>query len=150
MGTNKAEQAFYPDLHFALFPPSIQIPLLFRPDAHDRPVIHSFFARLDQVEQYAELVKPYILNDLKMQRVLHDRRKVYDILQVNRGPQAQSDTGTITHDIHAGHIHTGAHRHIEPPADPLLNPITPVSVSTLPSPPLSSRRTTSTCRCMPT
>lgn len=45
------------------------------------------------MEQYAELVKPYILNDLKMQRVLHDRRKVYDILQVNTGTQAYINMG---------------------------------------------------------
>lgn len=49
------------------------------------------------MEQYAELVKPYILNDLKMQRVLHDRRKVYDILQVNTGPQAQTHAQVHMH-----------------------------------------------------
>ena len=34
------------------------------------------------MERYSELTKPFILNDLKMQRLLHDRRKVYDLLQV--------------------------------------------------------------------
>jgi len=35
---------------------------------------------LDKVEEYTELRKPFLLNDLKMQRVLKDRRRVYDQL----------------------------------------------------------------------
>jgi len=38
---------------------------------------------LDKAEEYASLVKPYILNDLGMQRTLHDRRRVYDLLMEN-------------------------------------------------------------------
>ena len=36
---------------------------------------------LDKAEQYAKLREPYVLNDLKMQRVLMDRRRVYDLLK---------------------------------------------------------------------
>ena len=38
---------------------------------------------LAKAEAYAELVKPYVLNDLSMQRALHDRRCVYDLLMEN-------------------------------------------------------------------
>lgn len=38
---------------------------------------------LNKAEEYAALVKPYILNDLGMQRTLHDRRRVYDLLMEN-------------------------------------------------------------------
>ena len=36
---------------------------------------------LEKAEQYVELRQPYLLNDLKMQRTLMDRRRVYDLLE---------------------------------------------------------------------
>lgn len=36
---------------------------------------------LEKAEKYVNLRKPYLLNDLKMQRVLMDRRRVYDLLE---------------------------------------------------------------------
>jgi len=36
---------------------------------------------LEKAERYADLRKPFVLNDLKMQWVLKDRRKVYDLLK---------------------------------------------------------------------
>eukprot|EP00804_Cyclotella_cryptica_P009696 CCRYP_011232-RC/>CCRYP_011232-RC protein AED:0.07 eAED:0.07 QI:178/0.84/0.78/1/0.69/0.5/14/828/1553 len=36
---------------------------------------------LDKAEKYVNLRRPYLLNDLKMQRVLMDRRRVYDLLE---------------------------------------------------------------------
>lgn len=38
---------------------------------------------LGKAEAYAELRKPFLLNDLKMQRVLKDRRRVYDLLEAS-------------------------------------------------------------------
>jgi len=38
---------------------------------------------LEKAERYADLRKPFVLNDLKMQWVLKDRRKVYDLLKAN-------------------------------------------------------------------
>lgn len=38
---------------------------------------------LGKAEAYAELRKPFLLNDLKMQRVLQDRRRVYDLLEAS-------------------------------------------------------------------
>lgn len=36
---------------------------------------------LEKAEKYVTLRQPYLLNDLKMQRVLMDRRRVYDLLE---------------------------------------------------------------------
>ena len=36
---------------------------------------------LEKAEQYVSLRQPYLLNDLKMQRTLMDRRRVYDLLE---------------------------------------------------------------------
>jgi inositol hexakisphosphate/diphosphoinositol-pentakisphosphate kinase len=38
---------------------------------------------LDKAQAYADLRKPFLLNDLKMQRVLKDRRRVYDLLEAS-------------------------------------------------------------------
>ena len=38
---------------------------------------------LAKAEEYAALRKPYVINDLKMQRVLMDRRRVYDLLEAS-------------------------------------------------------------------
>lgn len=49
-------------------------------------VLIAFFSNgypLEKVEEYAELRKPFLLNDLKMQRVLKDRRRVYDLLKAS-------------------------------------------------------------------
>eukprot|EP01132_Coremiostelium_polycephalum_P000931 gene931-1175_t len=46
----------------------------------------SFFSigfPLDKVIEYSELRNPFLINDLKMQKVLQDRRKVYQILKSN-------------------------------------------------------------------
>lgn len=34
---------------------------------------------LDKALEYVELRKPYLINDLKMQRILQDRRRVYEV-----------------------------------------------------------------------
>lgn len=34
---------------------------------------------LDKVIQYVELTKPFLINDLKMQYTLKDRRRVYEV-----------------------------------------------------------------------
>eukprot|EP00934_Nitzschia_sp_Nitz4_P000211 Nitzschia sp. Nitz4//scaffold133_size116822//59458//63473//NITZ4_003808-RA/size116822-processed-gene-0.32-mRNA-1//1//CDS//3329535399//211//frame0 len=47
-------------------------------------VLIAFFSKgypLEKVKEYVELTRPFILNDLNMQTVLKDRRKVYDLLQ---------------------------------------------------------------------
>ena len=38
---------------------------------------------LDKAQAYADLRKPFLLNDLKMQRFLKDRRRVYDLLEAS-------------------------------------------------------------------
>ncbi len=38
---------------------------------------------LEKAEEYVELRKPFLLNDLKMQHVLKDRRRVYDLLEAS-------------------------------------------------------------------
>lgn len=38
---------------------------------------------LEKAEAYADLRKPLLLNDLKMQRILMDRRRVYDLLEAS-------------------------------------------------------------------
>jgi hypothetical protein len=46
----------------------------------------AFFSKgypLEKVKQYVNLRKPFILNDLEMQEVLKDRRKVYDLLEAS-------------------------------------------------------------------
>ncbi|CAN0487029.1 unnamed protein product, partial [Ectocarpus sp. 8 AP-2014] len=35
----------------------------------------------DKAKAYVKLRRPYALNNLEMQDVLHDRRKVYDLLE---------------------------------------------------------------------
>ena len=42
----------------------------------------SSFANNVQAQQYAALRKPYLINDMLMQDILLDRRKVYEQLQV--------------------------------------------------------------------
>lgn len=47
-------------------------------------VLIAFFSNgypLEKVEKYVELVNPFLVNDLKMQHVLKDRRRVYDALE---------------------------------------------------------------------
>lgn len=49
-------------------------------------VLIAFYSKgypLDKAERYAELRKPFVLNDLRMQRVLMDRRRVYDLLEAS-------------------------------------------------------------------
>ncbi len=49
-------------------------------------VLIAFFSSgypLEKAEAYAEMRKPFLLNDLKMQRVLKDRRRVYDLLEAS-------------------------------------------------------------------
>lgn len=49
-------------------------------------VLVAFFSKgypLDKAREYVKLRKPFILNDLDMQDVLKDRRKVYDLLQAS-------------------------------------------------------------------
>ena len=49
-------------------------------------VLIAFFSGgypLKKAEKYAEMHKPFLLNDLKMQRVLKDRRRVYDLLEAS-------------------------------------------------------------------
>lgn len=49
-------------------------------------VLIAFFSKgypLDKARDYVKLRKPFILNDLEMQDVLKDRRKVYDLLQAS-------------------------------------------------------------------
>ena len=41
-----------------------------------------------QAQKYAALRKPYLINDMAMQDVLLDRRRVYQKLQVRRIPNA--------------------------------------------------------------
>jgi inositol hexakisphosphate/diphosphoinositol-pentakisphosphate kinase len=46
-------------------------------------VLLAFYSKgfpLAKAEQYAELRKPFLLNDLRMQRVMLDRREVYRVL----------------------------------------------------------------------
>ena len=42
-----------------------------------------------QAQQYAALRKPYLINDMLMQDILLDRRKVYQQLQVSSEEQAR-------------------------------------------------------------
>ena len=44
---------------------------------------------LKKAEQYARLRRPFLLNDLKMQRTLLDRRLTYDVLKKNGVPTAR-------------------------------------------------------------
>ena len=44
---------------------------------------HSFGYPLEKAREYADLRKPVILNDLEMQEVIKDRRKVYDLLEAS-------------------------------------------------------------------
>ena len=53
---------------------------------HRCDVLIAFFSNgypLEKAEEYAKLRKPFLLNDLNMQRVLKDRRRVYDFLQAS-------------------------------------------------------------------
>eukprot|EP00586_Coscinodiscus_wailesii_P013259 CAMPEP_0172505166 /NCGR_PEP_ID=MMETSP1066-20121228/184139_1 /TAXON_ID=671091 /ORGANISM="Coscinodiscus wailesii, Strain CCMP2513" /LENGTH=132 /DNA_ID=CAMNT_0013281663 /DNA_START=85 /DNA_END=480 /DNA_ORIENTATION=+ len=61
--------------------------LILRADVSSWPVcdvliaFHSSGYPLDKAEKYVEMRQPFVLNDLKMQRILMDRRKVYDLLE---------------------------------------------------------------------
>jgi hypothetical protein len=44
---------------------------------------HSKGYPLDKAKEYVELRKPFILNDLGMQEVIKDRRKIYDMLEAS-------------------------------------------------------------------
>ena len=44
---------------------------------------HSKGYPLDKAKQYVKLVDPFILNDLEMQEVIKDRRKIYDLLEAS-------------------------------------------------------------------
>mmetsp|Transcript_22354 Transcript_22354/g.34107 ORF Transcript_22354/g.34107 Transcript_22354/m.34107 type:complete len:1540 (-) Transcript_22354:14-4633(-) len=47
-------------------------------------VLIAFFSNgypLEKVEKYVDLVNPFLVNDLKMQHILKDRRRVYDALE---------------------------------------------------------------------
>jgi inositol hexakisphosphate/diphosphoinositol-pentakisphosphate kinase len=44
---------------------------------------HSKGYPLDKAKQYVKLVDPFILNDLEMQQVIKDRRKIYDLLEAS-------------------------------------------------------------------
>jgi inositol hexakisphosphate/diphosphoinositol-pentakisphosphate kinase len=69
---------------------------------------------LEKAESYVALRRPYLLNDLKMQRTLMDRRRVYDLLEesgidvprhvfVSRDGYISTGTGDGTrHDRHGG------------------------------------------------
>ena len=49
-------------------------------------VLIAFFSKgypLDKAKEYVKLRKPFILNDLSMQEMLKDRRKVYDLLEAS-------------------------------------------------------------------
>jgi inositol-hexakisphosphate/diphosphoinositol-pentakisphosphate 1-kinase len=49
-------------------------------------VLVAFFSKgypLDKAKEYVKLRKPFILNDLGMQEMLKDRRKVYDLLEAS-------------------------------------------------------------------
>ena len=49
-------------------------------------MLHSTFVlslAFSQAQQYAALRKPYLINDMLMQDILLDRRKVYQQLQVS-------------------------------------------------------------------
>jgi inositol-hexakisphosphate/diphosphoinositol-pentakisphosphate 1-kinase len=49
-------------------------------------VLIAFFSKgypLDKAKEYVKLRKPFILNDLGMQEMLKDRRKVYDLLEAS-------------------------------------------------------------------
>ncbi len=58
-------------------------------DVEDWPICHvlvAFYSKnypLEKVQRYAELRKPFILNDLNMQRLMKDRRRVYDLLEAS-------------------------------------------------------------------
>ncbi|XP_026445182.1 inositol hexakisphosphate and diphosphoinositol-pentakisphosphate kinase VIP1-like, partial [Papaver somniferum] len=43
---------------------------------------HSSGYPLEKAEAYASLRKPFLVNDLKQQHLLHDRRKVYECLEM--------------------------------------------------------------------
>ena len=70
---------------------------------------------LDKAEEYVRLRKPFVLNDLGMQRTLMDRRKVYDLLEksgidVPRHVYVSRD-GYVSHS--AGAVGTGARQDLE-------------------------------------
>jgi inositol hexakisphosphate/diphosphoinositol-pentakisphosphate kinase len=49
-------------------------------------VLIAFFSKgypLDKAKEYVKLRRPIILNDLGMQEVLKDRRRVYDLLEAS-------------------------------------------------------------------
>lgn len=50
------------------------------------PVLIAFFSKgypLPKAKEYVQLRKPFILNDLGMQALLQDRRRVYDLLEAS-------------------------------------------------------------------
>lgn len=63
--------------------------LILNDSVEDWPVcdaLIAFFSNgypLQKVKKYAELRKPFILNDLAMQEIMKDRRRVYDLLAVS-------------------------------------------------------------------
>mmetsp|Transcript_1652 Transcript_1652/g.5786 ORF Transcript_1652/g.5786 Transcript_1652/m.5786 type:complete len:1264 (+) Transcript_1652:193-3984(+) len=65
-------------------------------------VLISFFSDgfpLQKCEEYVDLRKPYVVNDIKMQYLLQDRRKVYELLQQHNIP---TPTFAIVHRTESG------------------------------------------------
>ena len=65
-----------------------------------------------QSEAYVELRKPYLVNDIHMQYLLQDRRKVYDVLQQNNMPTPtiaivpRDEEGNEEEDFEEGDVRT--------------------------------------------
>lgn len=63
--------------------------VILKATVEDWPVVDvliAFFSSgfpLDKAEKYVSLRRPFVLNDLAMQRTLMDRRKVYDLMEAS-------------------------------------------------------------------